>query len=163
MNINIRQAAIEDCDELYNIRQMPKVMENILSYKDEPKDGIRNRFLNKGNDLWIVSEAENKVVGLIILSMHNNPRKKHVGYITIMVNSDYHGMGIGSKLMTTITDIADNKLRLKRLELSVFIENERAIKLYKKFGFNIEGVAKMSALRNGIYSDEYHMARMLTN
>jgi putative acetyltransferase len=161
MDINIRQASLEDCEELYSIRQMPKVMENILSYQNEPKDGIKNKFLNKGQDLWIVAEAEDKVVGLIILGVHKNPRKSHVGYLTIMVNSNYHGMGIGSKLMSTVMDIADNNLKLKRLELSVFIENERAINLYKKFGFDIEGIAKMTALRNGVYCDEYNMARLL--
>ena len=161
MDIKIREVKVEDSEELYNIRQMPNVMENILSVKDEPKDFLKKRIENRGaNDYWFVAEIDNKVVGLVTLMVHGNQRKSHVGYIAIMVNSDFHGKGVGYKLMDKVIDIADNELKLKRLELSAFKENERAINLYKKFGFEIEGTMRMSALRNGIYSDEYSMSRI---
>lgn len=161
MDIKIRDVRVGDSEELYNIRQMPKVMENTLATKGEPKEFLKKRIENMGNNnYWIVAEVEDKVVGLISLMVHENPRKNHVGYIAIMVNSDFHGKGVGSALMDKIIDMADNELKLKRLELSVFKENERALNLYKKFGFQVEGTVRMSALRNGVYSDEYSMGRI---
>lgn len=161
MEFTIREATTNDCLELYNIRQMPKVMENILSYKDEPKNRIKTLIESKGkNDYWYVAEFEERVIGLIILKVHENPRKCHVGCITIMVNSDFHSKGVGSMLMNHVINLADNKLKLKRLELSVFKDNARGIGLYKKYGFEIEGIIKMSGLRNEIYADEYSMARI---
>ncbi|HEY8890210.1 MAG TPA: GNAT family N-acetyltransferase [Clostridium sp.] len=161
MDFTIREATINDSLELYNIRQMPKVMENILSYKDEPKNRIKTLIESKGtNDYWYVSEFEERVIGLIILKVHGNPRKCHVGCITIMVNSDFHSKGVGSMLMKHVMNLADNELNLKRLELSVFKDNERGIGLYKKFGFEVEGSIRMSALRNEVYADEYAMARI---
>lgn len=145
MNINIRDIRIEDYKDLYEIRQMSAVMENILAYKEEPKDKVKKHIENRTeSDYWFVAEIDNKVVGMISLKVHQNPRKSHVGYITIMVSSDYHGKGIGTMLMKKVIDLADNKLNLKRLELSVFKDNTRAVNLYKKFGFEIEGTVRMS-------------------
>ena len=48
---------------------------------------------------------------------------------------------------------------LKRVELNVFVENQRAVELYQRMGFVIEGTKKYAAVRNGIHADEYFMAR----
>ena len=52
------------------------------------------------------------------------------------------------------------RLRVDRIELTVFADNEPAIAVYKKHGFEIEGTGKRYALRNGEYVDAYYMARM---
>jgi RimJ/RimL family protein N-acetyltransferase len=39
--------------------------------------------------------------------------------------------------------------------------NERAIRLYKKMGFEIEGTKKHSLLISGSYVDEYYMAKLI--
>ena len=38
--------------------------------------------------------------------------------------------------------MCDNWLRVDRIELTVFVDNAPAIKVYKKFGFEIEGTGK---------------------
>jgi len=48
---------------------------------------------------------------------------------------------------------------LVRVELTAFVENEGAVKLYKSLGFEIEGIRKYSGIRDGKYADEYLMAR----
>lgn len=77
----------------------------------------------------------------------------------MMVHKAYQGTGIGKKLMSEILDLADNWLMVVRIELGVFTDNEKAIKLYEKFGFKIEGTKKYAAIKNGRYADEYIMAR----
>ncbi|WP_040213894.1 GNAT family N-acetyltransferase [Clostridium polynesiense] len=162
MEIIIRKVKVEDAEEIYKIRQMNGVMENILAYPGEPQDKLYKRIQGLGdNDYWFVAEVDERPVGLVALSVHPNPRKKHVGHIAIMVNEYYHGRGIGTKLMEYVIYISDNELNLKRLELFVFSENLKAYKLYKKLGFQEEGVLKASALRYGHFSDEILMARVL--
>jgi putative acetyltransferase len=56
--------------------------------------------------------------------------------------------------------LADNWYKLKRIELEVYVDNEIAINLYKKFGFNIEGKMKCYAIKNGKFVDAYLMARI---
>lgn len=62
--------------------------------------------------------------------------------------------------MATLVDLADNWLMLKRLELGVLAGNDRALALYKQFGFEVEGVKRASIARNGTYADETLMGRI---
>ena len=64
--------------------------------------------------------------------------------------------------MQAMLVICDRYWALERLELIVFSDNHRAINLYKKFGFETEGVCRKYALRNGILSDVYRMVRFGT-
>lgn len=55
-------------------------------------------------------------------------------------------------------DLADNWLNLLRLELEVYTDNEPAIRLYERFGFEREGTKRRDAFRGGQYVDSYLMA-----
>lgn len=160
MNLKIRDIKIEDYKEISKIRKMPGVMENILSNKDEEEELIKEKIINRGkNQYWYVAEENGKVIGLGILMNHGNLRKKHVGVITLMVNSDYQNKGVGSLLMDKLINLSES-LNIIRLELCVFRDNYKAINLYKKFGFKEEGIKVKSALKNGEYIDEFMMARI---
>lgn len=160
MSLRIRDINIEDYKEISKIRKMPGVMENILSNKDEEEELIKEKIINRGkNQYWYVAEENGKVIGLGILMNHGNLRKKHVGVITLMVNSDYQNKGIGSLLMDKLINLSES-LNIIRLELCVFRDNYKAINLYKKFGFKEEGIKVKSALKNGEYIDEIMMARI---
>ncbi|MBI5991857.1 GNAT family N-acetyltransferase [Clostridium perfringens] len=160
MSLKIRDIKIEDYKEISKIRKMPGVMENILSNKDEEDELIKEKIINRGNNqYWYVAEEDGKVLGLGILMNHGNLRKKHVGVITLMVNSDYQNKGIGSLLMDKLINLSES-LNIIRLELCVFRDNYKAINLYKKFGFKEEGIKIKSALKNGEYADEIIMARI---
>lgn len=160
MSLKVRDIKIEDYKEISKIRKMPGVMENILSNKDEEDELIKEKIINRGkNQYWYVAEEDGKVIGLGILMNHGNLRKKHVGVITLMVNSDYQNKGIGSLLMDKLINLSES-LNIIRLELCVFKDNYKAINLYKKFGFKEEGIKVKSALKNGEYIDEIMMARI---
>lgn len=160
MSLRIRDIKIEDYKEISKIRKMPGVMENILSNKDEEEELIKEKIINRGkNQYWYVAEENGKVIGLGILMNHGNLRKKHVGVITLMVNSYYQNKGIGSLLMDKLINLSES-LNIIRLELCVFRDNYKAINLYKKFGFKEEGIKVKSALKNGEYIDEIMMARI---
>ncbi|EGT4145055.1 GNAT family N-acetyltransferase [Clostridium perfringens] len=160
MSLRIRDIKIEDYKEISKIRKMPGVMENILSNKDEEEELIKEKIINRDkNQYWYVAEENGKVIGLGILMNHGNLRKKHVGVITLMVNSDYQNKGVGSLLMDKLINLSES-LNIIRLELCVFRDNYKAINLYKKFGFKEEGIKIKSALKNGEYIDEIMMARI---
>jgi len=50
---------------------------------------------------------------------------------------------------------------LHRLELTVDVENRRAIALYEKCGFEREGVKRHSRRIEGRYSDELYMSKLI--
>ena len=70
------------------------------------------------------------------------------------------GRGLGSKMFETLIEWATLS-PLHRLELTVMTHNAPAIALYQKFGFQIEGTKRHSLKVDGIYVDEYVMARVL--
>jgi putative acetyltransferase len=77
-----------------------------------------------------------------------------------MVGDDWQGKGIGTALMRAAIELVGKWLNLTRLELTVFTDNERAIALYRKFGFEIEGTLRKYAFRDGQFADVYTMARV---
>ena len=77
-----------------------------------------------------------------------------------VVKDKAQGSGVGTALLSTAIDLADNWLALRRLELTVYVDNQRAIDLYKRFGFDIEGETKDFAFRGGEYVGAFYMARL---
>ena len=107
----------------------------------------------------IVATLDGRVVGCADLTRYKG-RRSHVGGIGISVHDDFHGCGIGSALMGALTDLSDKWLNLARRELSVYVDNEPATRLYKRFGFVMEGISRGLAFRDGIFVDVYLMARL---
>ena len=109
----------------------------------------------------MVATIDHEIVGNIGFTSIQRPRRKHVGGFGMAVKENHEGKGVGSALLAAVTDLADNWLDLKRLELTVYTDNKAAIALYEKFGFMIEGEARAFAFRNGRYVDAYYMARVI--
>ena len=51
-------------------------------------------------------------------------------------------------------------MNLRRVELTVYADNEAAQQLYRKFGFEVEGRMRDFALRDGVFVDTVSMARL---
>lgn len=122
----------------------------------------RKRLEGNGPDDYVLlALVDGKVAGNA--GMHvpqGSPRRAHARHIGMTVRSDFQGKGVGSALMRALVDLADNWLNVSRLELHVFTDNERAIALYRKHGFEVEGTHKAYALRAGKWADVYSMARI---
>lgn len=73
---------------------------------------------------------------------------------------DYRGKGLGSKLLTAVLTHA-KKFGLEKIELSVYTTNHAAIALYKKHGFQQEGLTKNYRKLDGRYFDAIEMAKFL--
>jgi putative acetyltransferase len=156
----VRAIRAEDAADLNRMRTTDGVRENILGIKSE-RVSDSEAFIRAltPNDHLLVAEVDGGVVGCVGLSVPPGARVRHTGSVGIMVHVDYQGRGIGRALMTAILDLADRWLMLKRVELCVFTGNERALALYRSLGFVVEGTKKYAAVREGVYADEYLMAR----
>jgi putative acetyltransferase len=161
-NIVIRPAHPDDINDLSTLWQHPNVCATTLQMPSQEIWRARQRLdgpppagLNR-----LVAEDNGRCVGLITIWQRQNPRQTHCGGIGMMVHPDYWSMGIGSQLMAAILDIADNWLDLKRVELEVHTDNPHAVRLYQKFGFEIEGTHRLQSFGNGRWADTYFMARL---
>jgi L-phenylalanine/L-methionine N-acetyltransferase len=107
----------------------------------------------------LVAVIDGKVIGSIGLSRFEN-RRSHAGEFGMAVHDAYAGRGAGTALLGAMLDLADNWLQLKRVELSVYADNARAIALYERFGFEREGFHRAYSWRNGAFVDSISMARL---
>lgn len=64
--------------------------------------------------------------------------------------------------MAAALDVADNWWQVTRIHLEVYTDNDPAVALYRKFGFEIEGTLRQDAFRNGELVDTHVMARLRT-
>ena len=160
MDITIRRTEPSDYEAIAKILTYPKVIWGTLQVPFPSVEQWRKKIAEPPEGLYsLVACVDCEVVGLIGLhTFPNQPRRHHVGAIGMMVRDDWQGKGIGTRLMQTAVDLADKWLNLLRLELGVYPDNESAIKLYKKFGFQVEGAQVGSAFRDGEYMDTLMMA-----
>ena len=156
--VTIRPARIEDAPDIHALRVLEGVRENILALPSE-RVSDTEEFIRSTKEHLMVAEVDGRVVGMAGLVIPAMARQRHTAGVGIMVHTDYQGRGIGRALMEALLDIADNWLMLKRVELSVFTDNERAVRLYESLGFVVEGTKRYAAVKNGVHADEYLMAR----
>ena len=104
-----------------------------------------------------LAEADGRVVG----SIHVEPSPHGFGEIGMAVARDWRGRGVGSALLETAIGWAREQ-GLHKLSLDVFAHNERAIALYRKFGFVEEGRrVKHYRRRSGELWDALEMGLLL--
>jgi putative acetyltransferase len=158
--MNIRAIKIEDAADMNRLRTMDGVREGILGIKSERVTDTEAFIKSLShNDHVLVAEVDGRVVGCVSLSVSAMPRASRTAGIGLMVHADHQRQGVGRALMTAILDLADNWLMLKRVELNVFVDNAPALALYRSMNFVVEGTKKFAAIRGGIDTDEYLMAR----
>jgi putative acetyltransferase len=161
MNISIRRAEPTDFEAMRQIFAGPKVVWGTLQLPFPSAETWRKRLDETPEGTFrLVACLETEVVGqLDIHTFPHHPRRRHVGQIGMAVRDDFQGQGVGTALLQAAVDVADKWLNLLRLELEVYTDNEPALRLYKKFGFVIEGTLVRYAYRAGQYIDVYMMAR----
>ncbi|HKQ80076.1 MAG TPA: GNAT family N-acetyltransferase [Blastocatellia bacterium] len=161
MEITIRKAEPADAEAVWKCYTAPQVVLNTLQLPYRSLESVRELLTKCGEgDHILVAVIDGEVVGTIGLHTSPRPRIKHRGEIGMMVRDDWQGKGVGSAMMRAVVDLADKWLNLTRIELTVYTDNEPAIALYRKFGFEIEGTHRKFAFRDGEFVDAYAMARI---
>jgi len=107
----------------------------------------------------LVACLDNAVVGQIGITQFASPRRRHVANIGMGVAERARRRGVGSALLGAAIELCEGWLGVRRIELEVYTDNDAAIALYRRFGFEHEGTARGYALRAGAYADVHLMAR----
>jgi putative acetyltransferase len=150
-----------DKEDLYTLFRHPEVGRTTLQLPSQEISKTRERLETVVPGLYrYVAEVDGRVVGNATLHQSQNPRARHVADLGMAVHPDYWGLGIGSRLLEALMQLADNWLNLTRVELEVNVDNPAGVRLYHKFGFEIEGTHRMHAYGDGRMADSYFMGRI---
>jgi putative acetyltransferase len=160
--LRIRRTEPDDCAAMYEIFSGPRAYAGTLQLPYPSLEELRRRFAAPDEGVYgLTAVVGDRVVGQLGLhTFPNRPRRRHAGALGMVVHDDWQGKGVGTALMRAGIELADKWLNLSRLELEVYTDNEPAIRLYERFGFEREGTLRQYAFRDGLYVDAYLMARL---
>jgi len=164
----IREARIEDAEAL--LKHAVKVYgegRNLLTAPEEFNVTLEQEVqwlkdnMEKGH-LTLVAEQGSTIVGMLNATKGTRKRVKHICMFGISIQDDYCNNGLGSKMIQRLLEWAKEDKDIEKVCLEVFAHNERAIHVYEKLGFRVEGRKERHVkFEDGTYSDELLMGQFV--
>ena len=119
------------------------------------------RIIESPIDLMIVCEIDGKIAGNCQIAFHGRIKTRHRAGVAISLIREHWSKGIGTAMFDEMIRIAGER-GIYQLELEVIEGNERALRLYRKMGF--ETVAEKPhaiRLKDGTLVSEYLMIKKI--
>ncbi len=164
MTLTIRRAVVGDAAAFAKLLSDPTIAAGLLQLPYPNEERWRTLLTEQDQpgkaDIHLVAERDGEVLGSAgLMAVGTAIRRRHAMTLGIWIAGPAQGQGVGTALMAALCDYADRWLGSLRLELTVFADNDVAQRLYRNFGFEVEGRFKGYAMRNGRYEDALAMAR----
>ena len=148
MQIQIAEATEDDAAELLTLHR--SILEEgrffITAAEEfhnhpERQRRITRQLLTQDNSTQLLARQSGteQLVGMVLIRGGFLKRMSHVGKLEIFVRSSARGQGLGRLLMGAALDWARDNAALKKVGLTVFEDNVRAVQLYQSLGFQLEG------------------------
>ncbi len=133
-----------------------------LTLTEEDEERYIRSHLDLPGRLMLGAFVGSRVVGLLTFNNGRRARVFHQGTFGISVSRDFRGKGVGGALIGTFLEWAESNPLIEKVGLSVFDDNDRAMALYRKYGFVEEGrKARAIKFDEGRYKDEIIMGRFV--
>lgn len=129
-----------------------------------PQNGVRERewIENLGKDpnevvVGVAAKQGDVLIGSA--GLHGLQSVHRAATFGILIGElEYQGRGFGTEATALMVRYGFEVLNLNRIGLDVFANNPRAIKVYERSGFVLEGRQRQRWFKNGQYIDSLHYA-----
>jgi RimJ/RimL family protein N-acetyltransferase len=164
---SIRLAAPGDARTLLDLQHRLDAQSSFMllepAEREQAPDRLRSRLAAQGaaGSFALVAEGKGRLLGWLSVEVAPFRRAARTGYLVMGVDAEAAGRGIGTALLRAAAEEAHQR-GLQRLELTVMTDNLRALSLYLRNGFQVEGLRRQALVRDGAEVDEYYMGRLLT-
>jgi RimJ/RimL family protein N-acetyltransferase len=162
--ITVRPADASDAARILDLRNRILSETSFMlwepgEFQDSVEDESKriDRLTNRDNCLMIVAEEPGRLVGFLTVYGGETRRIRHRATVALGVAREHWGKGAATAMLEYVLRWTLER-KLRRIELTVRTANERAIAVYRRCGFQVEGVRRSSLLVDGQYVDEYLMA-----
>ena len=166
-DVRMRAAGPDDAAALLQLKQRLDQETSFMLLEAGERDasvptlaGELESAARSGNSVVIVAETGGELAGYIELTGGTFHRNQATAYVVIGVLAAAGGRGVGRGLLEEAKRWAVAH-GVHRLELTVMAHNHRAIRLYERTGFSIEGRRSECLLIDGQFIDELYMAMVL--
>ncbi len=150
MSLEIVKLQVNEWEEYKEIRvralkEEPRAFssrhEEAIKYPDE-KWQQRLRDVFDGKSVMLFAKLNGQIVGMMGAYQDEEEQDKEnkaASIFGVFVAKEARGKGIATKLLTQLIDEAKTLWNLQKIHLTVTKEQEAAIRLYEKFGFQAIG------------------------
>ncbi len=164
MSYSIRQLSVDDAPAYRAIRleALANHPEAFLSSADAfaQKSDADIRETLKALAIFGAFLPDGTLGGINAFLGNEGSKDRHRGWmIQVYVKPEHRGTGMSRALVEHLIDYASDKVI--QIHLGVWSENEPAIRLYKRLGFEVYGTEPRYLFVNGRYLDEHLMVRFL--
>jgi RimJ/RimL family protein N-acetyltransferase len=160
----IREAAVADALALLDYVEAVSGESDFLTFGPgefeltaAEEENVLRQYRYADNQLYIVGLVDDTIVAALSFSAGRRPRVRHSGDFGMSVRKQYWGYGIGAFMLDTLIDWAKGTGIVKKINLRVRTDNQRAINLYQRKGFVIEGTIRREIFLYGQYFDHHWM------
>lgn len=166
--IIFREPVVEDSENIVSFYNRVGGETTFLSFEkdeyplsvEEQRASIESTAASPNNIMLLALDGE-EIVGIGTISSSWKIKSRHSGELGIVVEQAHQGQGIGSEIIRRLIEWCKENDYTTRIQLDTRCDNEKAVELYQKFGFEIEGRIKNSTLLDGTYYDLYIMGMMV--
>ncbi|MEU6100357.1 GNAT family N-acetyltransferase [Streptomyces flaveolus] len=151
-----------DAERMWEIVNDPEVVRFTFPPDSElTPERLRDWYGSRGArpdrlDLAVTDPADGGLLGEVVL-YEWDPANRSCTFRTL-IGPRGRGRGVGTEATRLIVGHAFGQLGLHRVQLDVYGNNHRALRVYEKAGFVVEGVRREAAWRDGEWVDEVLMA-----
>ncbi|CAH2713683.1 hypothetical protein BACCIP111895_00837 [Neobacillus rhizosphaerae] len=165
ISVSIREAAREDAEQMIDFYNEVGGETDFLSFgKNEFQrnvmeyEGFLDAARAEQNSIILLAFINDEMVSIASINSSQKPRSKHVGTLGIVISKTYTGIGLGRILMESLIDWAKQNGVTRKISLVTREDNDHAIHLYRKLGFEEEGLIKEENYIKGSYYNTLVMA-----
>lgn len=135
----LREAIGVSLDDFFPWLSFSKKLDDLETFENVSQLGER-KFLEDEFYIWRVWEPNGSLVGSVDLhSINRAVPSCEIGY---WVRSDRSGRGLAQEFVNAAIEIAQNTIKVERIEARCDLRNERSWRLAEKLGFEFEGLAR---------------------
>jgi len=113
------------------------------------------------NALFLVATLDGQIVGCLTFSGGRRARTRHAGEFSLSVARAHWAQGIGGALVEVLLAWAAAGGVIRKIDLRVRSDNARAIALYERLGFTVEGCVTRALFVDGEFHDTVLMGRLV--
>jgi RimJ/RimL family protein N-acetyltransferase len=128
-----------------------------LDWPEEKERQFIEDHRQADNKLLLVAEIEGRIAGILGYTGDDRPRLRHTGEFGITISRVYWGLGLGTALIQRLITWAQTSGVVRKIGMRVRHDNERALRLYDRFGFAREGTITRYFAVAGRFYDAYLM------
>lgn len=154
----LRRLEPGDVDHLYRYRNDRSVVDQLGGHSSgysraDLTDWIERHRGIPNEVLWAIATVnEDRCIGHVgLYDIDYRIRKAEFGIL--LGDTSFHGKGVGKYVTAAMITYGFEQLDLRRISLSVLVSNKRALILYERLGFTVEGRLRDDDFRNGRHGD----------